>query len=367
MNTPVDRRSSKTQASLGHSATAHTSRCRLVCATANSPGAIGIVQLMGECLPVLRAITACDDWPLHKLRLVDLAGIDSGIVVRLADDLVQLMPHGGPRVLQRLTHALIECGVSIIVDPFEPSVDPRQLYPEASDTYEALTLVAVARARSPLAIDLLMDQPRRWRQFERGQSVFGEQDQARSLRLNRLLDPPMVVLAGRPNVGKSTLSNALLGRSMSITLDMPGTTRDYTAGQIDLGGLVVDWHDTPGRRDAADPIERRAIEISERLIDRADLLIAMGDHELLWPDLPREPDLRIVNKIDQQERRVDPSSGDGRAAIYVSARTGAGIPTLVAGVRERLVPTADVLHDGPWLFDRRLLSEATSSGRNQVR
>jgi GTP1/Obg family GTP-binding protein len=120
------------------------------------------------------------------------------------------------------------------------------LYPEASDRFEALMLAALARAQSPLAIDLLLDQPRRWRRIRRARRQLSEEDLARSTRLNRLIEPPVAVLAGQPNVGKSTLSNALLGRAMSIAYDMPGTTRDYTAGWIDLAGLVVSWHDTPG-------------------------------------------------------------------------------------------------------------------------
>src|SRR5204863_1903126 len=101
-----------------------------------------------------------------------------------------------------------------------------------------------------------------------------------------------------PNVGKSTLSNALLGRSMSITLDMPGTTRDYIAGRIDLAGLVVNWHDTPGMHESRDPIERKAIALARKLLDRADLLISMADVQTGWADLPRQPDLQVMNKID---------------------------------------------------------------------
>lgn len=320
-------------------------------ATANRPGAIAIVQLVGDSRTILQALTGVKQWPLHHVRFVNFAGIDEGLAVRLTEHLTQLMPHGGLRVMQRLTARLIELGAEDVSDLNDSTLDPLLLYPEATDRFEALTLLALSHAASPLAIDLLLDQPRRWREsYERTNDFHPTaNDNARSRRLNRLIHPPVVVLAGKPNVGKSTLSNALLGRAMSIAYDMPGTTRDYTAGRIELAGLVVNWHDTPGIRQTDDPIEAKAVELATRLIDRADLLIAMADPQSPWPQLPREPDLRVMNKIDlpQNEKVVD--------FIAISAHTGQGISTLVAAVRDRLVPPADLEHPGVWQFDNRLM------------
>jgi tRNA modification GTPase len=211
-----------------------------------------------------------------------------------------------------------------------------------ADRFEALALAALARARSPLAVDLLMDQPRRWRL----QPALSEEDEARSRRLNRLIDPPMVVLAGPPNVGKSTLSNALLGRSMSIAHDQPGTTRDYTAALFDLVSLVVRWHDTPGLRTTDDPIEGKAIELAGRMMASADVLIAMTDAEHDWPTLPREADLRIAGKADLGVR----SDSD----LSVCGLDGRGLAELAAVVRDRLVPREDLADPGTWRFDPRL-------------
>ncbi|MHC4080911.1 MAG: GTPase [Planctomycetota bacterium] len=307
-------------------------------ATAPRSGAIAVLHLIGDVRPVLEALTAVSDWPTGRARLVHLGDIDDGIAVRLTDRAAQLMPHGGPRVVQRLIEWLTRRGVDLV----DAGASPQDVFPEARDRYEALALATAARAASPLAIDLLLAQPRRWRQAV----DLTDQDRARSQRLDRLVVPPVVALAGAANVGKSTLSNALLGRSMSIAADHPGTTRDYTSGRIELGGLVVDWHDTPGLRGTTDAIETKAVDLAKALLDRADFVIAMTDAEHGWPTLPQPPDLRVAGKADV--------GGRDDADLCVSATTGAGIPELVAAVRDRLVPPEDLDHPGPWLFDPRL-------------
>jgi tRNA U34 5-carboxymethylaminomethyl modifying GTPase MnmE/TrmE len=319
-----------------------TLACRVLRATAPGPGAIAVLQLIGDVGPALEALTGVGDWPAGRARLVRFDDIDDGIAVRLTDCAAQLMPHGGPRVVQRLIEGLTRRGVGLT----SAEASPQELFPEARDRYPALALAAVARAASPLAIDLLLDQPRRWRQAVE----LTDADRARSRRLERLVVPPLVALAGPANVGKSTLSNALIGRPMSIAAAGPGTTRDYTAGRIELGGLVVAWHDTPGLGGTGDPIEAKAVELARDLLDRADFVIAMTDAEHAWPRLPRAADLRVASKADVE--------GRDDADLAVSAANGTGISELVATVRDRLVTPADLEHPGPWLFDDRLTAGA---------
>ena len=316
--------------------------CRVLAATAPQPGAIAILQLEGDVEPALVALTGVTGWPAGRARLVRFGDIDTGLAVRLSDRVAQIMPHGGLRVVQRLSAWMERLGI----DPVgQDEIAPRLAFPEAADRFEALALCAVARATSPLAIDLLLDQPRRWRSG----ATPGPDDLARSRRLNRLITPPIVAVAGPPNAGKSTLSNALVGRSMSIATDLPGTTRDYTSGRIELAGVVVDWHDTPGLRQTTDAVEASAIRIATLLLERADLVIALTDHQQPWPDLPRTPDLRVANKCDL--------AGRDDADLAISATAGTGIAALVTAVRDRLVPPEDLAHTGPWLFDDRLLHE----------
>jgi tRNA modification GTPase len=305
--------------------------------TAAAPGAVGVLTITGEIGSALESITGSRGWRLGDLRLADLAGVDRGVVAIPAPGVALLMPHGGVHVVRSLAVRLARLGLEARRDEC-----PERLFPEAADAFEALALAALARAQSPLAVPLLLDQPRRWR----AGGTLAPEDIERSRRLNRLIDPPLVVVCGPPNVGKSTLTNTLIGRTASITAAAAGTTRDYTSARIDLAGLVVHWIDTPGVRTADDPIERKAIELARSVIQKADLLVAVADAAHDWAPVPREPDLRVALRCDLG-RRSD-------AAIKVSAVTGEGISDLVGALRSSLVPPSDLAHPGVWRFDAAL-------------
>jgi len=153
--------------------------------------------------------------------------------------------------------------------------------------------------------------------------------------------PWSVVLTGRPNVGKSSLINALLGYRRAIVADQPGTTRDVVAGVTAFDGWPIELADTAGLRAAQESLEAGGIELARSKLATADLrvlLIDVGeppqrdDETLLasWPDA-----LVVAHKADLPDRWEGRLPG---GAIRVSSRTGAGLAELMAAIIRRIVP-----------------------------
>ena len=320
-------------------------------ATPHGIGAVAVVELVGDITPALTQLCG-RDVEVGALRVRELGGIDQGLVARLAPERAQLMPHGGTRIVERLAEWLSSRGANWIDDPLamRAELDPTELFPEAATPTEALAMATMARAASPLAVQLLLAQGELW--AEHGEAALTDADHARSARLMRLVDPPRVVIAGAPNAGKSTLSNALLGRDASIVSPEAGTTRDAVSARIDLAGLVVEWFDLPGVRATHDAVERDAIGLAQGLLRDADLVISLAAPGVPWIDLPRKADLRVYAKSDDAMAASDPSRT--QADIVVSAHKGDGIRSLRELVRERLVPKGDRECRRPWIFDPRL-------------
>lgn len=149
----------------------------------------------------------------------------------------------------------------------------------------------------------------------------------------------LVVLAGAPNVGKSTLFNALLGQDRAIVTEIPGTTRDAIEHPCLIGEWPVRLVDTAGLRSSSDLVERLGIEVSERYLTDADLAIVCTDGhngarsnvEAIAQRLGEQRTLFVETKVDL--RRDKPSE---TGAIWVSAKSGTGLPDLRSAIAERL-------------------------------
>jgi tRNA modification GTPase len=163
---------------------------------------------------------------------------------------------------------------------------------------------------------------------------------ATAQRGERLRDGLLVVLAGPPNAGKSSLLNALSESDRAIVTPIPGTTRDLLHADLQIDGLPLRVVDTAGLRLSPDPIEQEGVRRAREQIDQADLLLWILDdaeaNSAAEPpaDLPPAvPVIRVRNKIDLTGRpaATHPSAG-GVAEIACSAMTGAGLPALRAAL-----------------------------------
>ncbi len=329
-------------------------KTRISLTTAMNPGAVAVLHLSGpDVQDTLETMTGIRGWEPGRVRLVDLASVVRGLAVLIRngkDGLAKLMPHGGPRVVQSLLDKITGMGLV-----YEPQPDPLTVYPEADSPIQADALGTVARAMSPAAIDTLLAQPKLWRAaMQHPDKIDRDKLRENTHILDRLINPPTVVVVGRPNVGKSTLTNRLMGRSVSLVADLPGTTRDWVGGLVELGGVqdavAVRWMDTPGLRESGDGIEQRAIGLASEVIASADVLIAMRDPDNDWPKpsaMPREPDLKVVNKIDLADKAWPD-------AIPISAETGEGVVALQKRVIAAL-QLDGIEPDVLWVFSDTLL------------
>lgn len=341
-------------------------------ATPPRPGAIAVLQLHGKgAVEALETLTGQRPWPPGRLRLSDLAGVDEGLTVALDPRRVQLMPHGGPRVIETLIDKLRDLG-----GRYESAAAPSELYPEAASPIEADVLAALARAASPAAIDLLAAQPAAWLDVLAGEAspcaaMSDEQRRSildRSLVLDRLVAPPSVVVVGPPNAGKSTLTNRLLGESASVVSDLPGTTRDWVGSTVELHAasgsepgegprIAVHWLDTPGLRVADhDDVERRAIDAARVVAADAELVIATRAPEQAWPDaaaLPRRPERWLLSRSDEAPDHPAGRGDTPDAPLRVSAHTGEGLAELQHRIAVEL-GLNDLEPHQPWAFSDTL-------------
>lgn len=155
--------------------------------------------------------------------------------------------------------------------------------------------------------------------------------------VERLKDGLRVVLAGPPNVGKSTLLNALVGREAAIVSDIAGTTRDRIEVPVSLNGVALIFTDTAGLRDGSDDaIEQVGIERSKEALQAADIILWLGEEDA-GPVHPHM--IEVASKCD-----IHPVQHENLKALPVSARTGEGIANLMRAVEDvarTLLPASD--------------------------
>ena len=184
-------------------------------------------------------------------------------------------------------------------------------------------------------------------------------------------DGAVVVIAGPPNVGKSSLFNALLGRSRAIVTEIPGTTRDALEAVIDSGKWPLRLVDTAGLRDTEDRIERLGIEVSERYLAGAHVVLACAEDSRSLEETidlvsrsSTAPILAVRTKADLVSSRDESMSSEDM--ISVSAETGSGLQELLAAIDDSLdTRHGEIVPDLP-ILTRARHSKAIGTARSEL-
>ncbi len=271
------------------------------------------------------------------------------VVVRChSDERVEVHCHGGRAAVALIEDALAAVGCQSVAWQ-------EWLAGECTESIAAVGALAEASSRRTAAILLDQYQGALSRAFhdieqslERGEAPAAiekiELLLARADLGQHLVRPWRIAVAGPPNVGKSTLVNAMLGFARSITHPAPGTTRDLVAATTAIDGWPVELVDTAGLRAGEDPIERAGIEHARRRLRDADLILWVLDRsrpfepgaspQSLGSVCPEASILIVHNKCDL------PPADSARQppGIAVSALQKTGIDTLLDAVSQRLVP-----------------------------
>ncbi len=355
-------------------------------ATAPGRGGIGVVRVSGRKLASLaQALLGKMPAPRRAVRAAFLdargAAIDDGLALYFpaphsytGEDVLELHGHGGPVVMQMLLKRCLELG-SRLAEPGEftrraflnDKLDLAQAE-SVADLIEAATDSAARCALRSLrgefsaAIEELVRQLIELRMLVEATLDFPEEEvdpldrantKGRHASLLHAIDTALaksrqgsllrtglqVVLAGQPNVGKSSVLNCLAGEELAIVTPIPGTTRDSVRQAIHIDGVPLNIVDTAGLRDTEDEVERMGIARTWSEIGKADVVLLLVDARAGVT----EKDLQLVARIPQGVKRVfvhnkidlagsgpQVQRGEAATSLYLSAKTGAGMDLLRA-------------------------------------
>lgn len=357
-------------------------------ATASGRGSIGVIRVSGKNLQdFYHAITSgfkAKPRFAHYLPITDSDGslIDQAIVIYFpaphsytGEDVVELQGHGGPAVMQLLLKRCLALGSSIGLRLAEPGEFTLRAFlndkmdlaqaEAVADMIDASSMAAAKAAAASLSgtfskevhrlaqlitevrilVEATLDFPEEEIEFIEKYQVREKLTSVKTqletvLRTSRqssyLREGLKVVLAGEPNVGKSSLLNTIFGQDIAIVTDIAGTTRDRIRETLEIDGVPILITDTAGLRETTDTIEAIGIERSWQAIAEADLILDIVDarnpRSLLnrysdRPELWKKEIIRVNNKSDLLEKKIT-SLDDDKDVLFISAKTGHGVEEL---------------------------------------
>ena len=368
-------------------------------ATPPGRGAIGVIRVSGSAAPrIAEALLGAVPPPriacLKRFQEADGVVLDEGLALYFpapasftGEPVLELQGHGGAIVLDRLLRRVLALGARM-ARPGEFSerafLNGKLDLAQAEAVADLIDAGSAAAARAAVrsmqgqfsahihelearvtelrvVVEAAIDFPEEDIDFLSNTAVQGRLSQLfaafdailEAARQGALLREGLnVVIAGRPNAGKSSLLNRLVGDEVAIVAASPGTTRDVLRHQVHLDGLLINLSDTAGLRTAADAVEHEGIRRATAELQRADRILYVLDSALSEQPLAAElhsepaaggpaadvlaagaPVTWVVNKIDLVGGvpRVEVSGGVTR--VFVSARTGAGLDLLRAHLK----------------------------------
>ena len=364
-------------------------------ATPPGRGGLAVIRVSGPAaIEVSRQVAGSLPPPRRLSRRTLLAGdglpVDDGMVVVFpaprsftGEDVVELHCHGGPVIVDLLLQSLLSSGARMarpgefsrraflndrmdlaqaeaVADLIEAGSSQaaraalRSLQGEFSDRVHRLA-ESVTELR--VYVEAAMDFPEEEIDFLSDATVADRietlskafTELTASATQGALLREGMtVVLAGAPNVGKSSLLNRLTGQPSAIVTHLPGTTRDVLRERISIEGMPLHVIDTAGLRDAVDPVEAEGVRRARQEMEKADLVLLLVDAAETDPDtviemrdmsIPEEVPVTVVrNKVDltSEPPGVRSPDGAGGPTIGISALHGQGIADLRRHLEERV-------------------------------
>jgi len=353
-------------------------------ATAQGRGGVGVVRISGRNVRALaNGILGSLPKPRHATygNFLDDRGdvLDQGIALYFSaphsytgEDVLELQGHGGPAVLQLLLQRCLDLGARLA----QPGEFTRRAFlnnkldlaqaESVADLIDANTAEAAKSAMRSLRgdfsaaihglltdlihlrmmVEAMLDFP----EEEVDMMDLGRRDVLLSriqLKLQITLDSAKqgsllregahVVIAGQPNVGKSSLLNLLSGEELALVSDTPGTTRDVIRQVIQVRGVPLHIMDTAGLRQSQDEVENMGIARTHQTLSRADLILLLLDasqgmtagDEAILAALPAEiPRLLVYNKTDLLAGKATANAEMHEPTVFVSAKTGEGLEDL---------------------------------------
>lgn len=277
------------------------------------------------------------------VRIGDLGGAPP------AEQYVEINCHGGVAAVQATLHAVLDAGAQAV--SWE-QIPLRAFRTGRIDRVQLEAALALPTARTLLAAEMLAVQQdgalstALERAMDSGEDCDVLQGLAATARLGiALCQPRRIVIAGRPNVGKSTLFNALLEQERALVHDQPGTTRDYVEAMVDIRGVPCVIVDTAGMRSRPGEVEAAGIALAEAQIQQADIVLLLHDST--------EP----LSEQDAAIGRV----AEGKPTVLV--RTKTDLPPNNSTPDPAAVPVAALERRGLDLLERQILLAAVGTDR----